>query len=167
MNKIFWLIIITTLVLLTGIFFLFKKPAIKNDEVVFWTLQMSDFAPYINGVIDEFESQNPNVKIKWVDVPFSEGEKRTLASVLSDNPPDLVNLNPDFSATLAHKGALFEIPQEKLEQFNEISFDKSLFILLKPPVTVPSPIVLISVVPNVLNRYLMFLNIVDIFLNKE
>ena len=118
MNKIFWLIIITTLVLLTGIFFLFKKPAIKNDEVVFWTLQMSDFAPYINEVIDEFESQNPNVKIKWVDVPFSEGEKRTLASVLSDNPPDLVNLNPDFSATLAHKGSLFEIPQEKLEQFN-------------------------------------------------
>ena len=118
MNKIFWLIIITTLVLLTGIFFLFKKPAIKNDEVVFWTLQMSDFAPYINEVIDEFESQNPNVKIKWVDVPFSEGEKRTLASVLSDNPPDLVNLNPDFSATLAHKGALFEIPQEQLGQFN-------------------------------------------------
>ena len=118
MNKIFWLIIITTLVLLTGIFFLFKKPAIKNDEVVFWTLQMSDFAPYINEVIEEFESQNPNVKIKWVDVPFSEGEKRTLASVLSDNPPDLVNLNPDFSATLAHKGALFEISQENLEQFN-------------------------------------------------
>jgi putative chitobiose transport system substrate-binding protein len=118
MNKIFWLIIITTLVLLTGIFFLFKKPVIKNNEVVFWTLQMSDFAPYINGVINEFEAQNPNVKIKWVDVPFSEGEKRTLASVLSDNPPDLVNLNPDFSATLAHKGALYEIPQDKLGQFN-------------------------------------------------
>jgi putative chitobiose transport system substrate-binding protein len=79
---------------------------------------MSDFSPYINGVISEFETQNPNVKIKWVDVPFSEGEKRTLASVLSDNPPDLVNLNPDFSATLAHKGALYEIPQEKLGQFN-------------------------------------------------
>ena len=90
----------------------------NDNEVVFWTLQMSDFAPYINGVIDEFEAQNPNVKIKWVDVPFSEGEKRTLASVLSDNPPDLVNLNPDFSATLAHKGALYEIQQDKLEQFN-------------------------------------------------
>ena len=97
---------------------IFQKPASKDNEVVFWTLQMSDFAPYINSVIDEFESQNPDVKIKWVDVPFSEGEKRTLASVLSDAPPDLVNLNPDFSATLAHKGALYEIPQDKLEQFN-------------------------------------------------
>ena len=80
---------------------------------------MNDFAPYINGVIKDFETENPNIKIKWVDVPFSEGEKRTLASVLSDNPPDLVNLNPDFSSTLAHKGALYEIPQSKTLQFNQ------------------------------------------------
>lgn len=118
MQKILYVIIITTFIFLTGILFVFKKPSVKDNEVVFWTLQMSDFAPYINGVIDEFEAQNPDVKIKWVDVPFSEGEKRTLASVLSDNPPDLVNLNPDFSATLAHKGALYEVPQDKLGQFN-------------------------------------------------
>lgn len=95
------------------------KPTEKDNEVVFWTLQMSDFAPYINDVISEFEAENPNIKIKWVDVPFSEGEKRTLASVLSDNPPDLVNLNPDFSATLAHKGALYEINDSELGQFNQ------------------------------------------------
>jgi putative chitobiose transport system substrate-binding protein len=79
---------------------------------------MGDFAPYINGVISDFEKENPNIKIKWVDVPFSEGEKRTLASVLSDTPPDLVNLNPDFSSTLAHKGALEEISKQNLTQFN-------------------------------------------------
>lgn len=118
MNKNFWIVIVTTLILLTSIFFVFSKNQ-ENNEVVFWTLQMNDFAPYINGVIKEFEAENPNIKIKWVDVPFSEGEKRTLASVLSDNPPDLVNLNPDFSSTLAHKGALQEIPQEKTTQFNQ------------------------------------------------
>ncbi len=118
MNKKFWIVIVTTLILLTSIFFIFSKKQ-DNNEVVFWTLQMNDFAPYINGVIKEFETENPNIKIKWVDVPFSEGEKRTLASVLSDNPPDLVNLNPDFSSTLAHKGALQEIPAEKTSQFNQ------------------------------------------------
>lgn len=117
MNKNFWIIIISTIIIITGIFFIFKKNK-TNDEVVFWTLQMSDFAPYINGVIEEFETLNPEVKIKWVDVPFSEGEKRTLASVLSDNPPDLVNLNPDFSATLAQKGALYQIPEDKTSGFN-------------------------------------------------
>ena len=117
MDKKLVLILITAIVLITGVFFVFKNTPQKDNEVVFWTLQMSDFAPYINGVISDFEKQNPDVKIKWVDVPFSEGEKRTLASVLSDNPPDLVNLNPDFSATLAQKGALSEIPKEKTSQF--------------------------------------------------
>ena len=117
MNKKFLTIIFTTFLIITGIFFIFKKTP-SNNEVVFWTLQMSDFAPYINGVISDFEKENPDIKIKWVDVPFSEGEKRTLASVLSDNPPDLVNLNPDFSSTLAHKKALWEIPQDKTTQYN-------------------------------------------------
>ena len=80
---------------------------------------MSDFAPYMNKVINEFETQNPDIKIKWVDVPFSEGEKRTLASVLSDNPPDLINLNPDFSSLLAQRGALFEIDKQYTDQFNK------------------------------------------------
>ena len=118
MSKNLLITIITTFLMVTGIFFIFKKPS-TNNEVVFWTLQMSDFAPYINGVIKDFEKENSDIKIKWVDVPFSEGEKRTLASVLSDNPPDLVNLNPDFSATLAHKGALEEIKKEDLAQFNK------------------------------------------------
>lgn len=118
MNKNFWITIFSTLLIITIVFFAFR-PKQQNNEVVFWTLQMNDFAPYINGVISDFEKQNPDIKIKWVDVPFSEGEKRTLASVLSDNPPDLVNLNPDFSSTLAHKGALFEIPQDKTIQFNK------------------------------------------------
>lgn len=118
MNKKILTTIFTFILIITGIFFILKKPSADN-EVVFWTLQMSDFTSYINGVIDDFEKENPDIKIKWVDVPFSEGEKRTLASVLSDNPPDLVNLNPDFSATLAHKGALQEISKSELTQFNE------------------------------------------------
>ena len=78
---------------------------------------MGDFAPYINNVITNYEKEHPNIKIKWVDVPFSEGEKRTLASVMTDSPPDLINLNPDFSALLAQKGTLTEIEEGKLNEF--------------------------------------------------
>lgn len=98
---------------------LFKKERETQKTVVFWTLQMSAQADYLKNIISEFEKNNPSVKIKWVDVPYSEGEKRTLASVLSDNPPDLVNLTPDFSATLAQKGALMSIPKNKLSDFND------------------------------------------------
>lgn len=90
-----------------------------DNEVVFWTLQMSDFSDYMNKVITNFEKENPDIKIKWIDVPFSEGEKRTLASVLSNNPPDLINLNPDFAALLAQRGALFEIEENYTSQFNK------------------------------------------------
>lgn len=109
------------LILCVSLFAVFYKPAEKNsqDEVIVWTLQMSDFSDYMNRVISEFEKENPTIKIKWIDVPFSEGEKRTLASVLSDNPPDLINLNPDFSATLAQKGALAEIDKNQTSQFNQ------------------------------------------------
>lgn len=114
-KKIFILILI--IIILAAIFLQAKKSPNKN-ELVFWTLQMSDFAPYINGVISEFEKENPQIKVKWVDVPFSEGEKRTLAAILSDKPPDLINLNPDFSAILAQKGALEEINTDKAVQFS-------------------------------------------------
>ncbi len=96
---------------------LFLRPQKKSDELVFWTLQMRDFSPYMEKVITNFEKENPEIKIKWVDIPFSEGEKRTLAAILSDTPPDLVNLNPDFSALLAQKGTLTEIENSALTQF--------------------------------------------------
>ena len=92
----------------------------RNDkkEITFWTLQMGDFAPYIEGIIQDYEAEHQDIKIKWVDVPFSEGEKRTLAAVMTDCPPDLINLNPDFSAILAQKGTLWKIDENKLKDFN-------------------------------------------------
>ena len=119
MNKLKIVLGLIVIIICAGLCIkIFHKPD-NNNEVIFWTLQMSDFSDYMNGVIKEFEKENPDIKIKWIDVPFSKGEKRTLASVLSDNPPDLINLNPDFSATLAQKGALYEIPQENALQFNQ------------------------------------------------
>ncbi len=110
-------VLILVSVVIIVILALFTRPQKKNDELVFWTLQMRDFSSYMEKVIANFESANPDVKIKWVDIPFSEGEKRTLAAILSDAPPDLVNLNPDFSALLAQKGTLTAISDENLAQF--------------------------------------------------
>ncbi len=94
-----------------------RKDASRKDITV-WTLQMGDFADYMYKIIRTYEQEHPNIQIKWVDVPFSEGEKRTLAAVMTDNPPDLINLNPDFSAILAQKGTLEEIEEENVSEFN-------------------------------------------------
>ena len=90
----------------------------QTKTVTFWTLQMGDFSDYMYKIIRTYEKEHPNIQIKWVDVPFSEGEKRTLAAVMTDNPPDLINLNPDFSAILAQKGTLEEIDEEAVLSFN-------------------------------------------------
>ncbi len=119
------LLIIFTVLL--AVILLVARPKAKNDELVFWTLQMRDFSHYMEKVIANFEAQNPEIKINWVDIPFSEGEKRTLAAILSDNPPDLINLNPDFSALLAQKGTLTEISDEDLTQFPKEIVDNMKF----------------------------------------
>lgn len=106
------ILFLISIILLTGC-----SNKTSEKEVTFWTLQMADFAPYMNEVIQSYEAGHPDVKIKWIDVPFSEGEKRTLAAVMTDCPPDLINLNPDFSAMLAQKGTLQEIEQSKLSSF--------------------------------------------------
>ena len=98
--------------------FLSLKPKTQENEVVFWTLQLGTFDNYMNPLVQEFERENPGIKIKWIDVPYSEGEKRTLASILSNTPPDLVNLTPEFSSVLAQKQALYYIDCEKLSAYN-------------------------------------------------
>lgn len=86
-----------------------KEKHSNIKEITFWTLQLSDFSNYINQIISEYETLHPNVKIKWIDVPYAEGEKRALASILSSDVPDIINMNPSFGATLASKGALLNI----------------------------------------------------------
>lgn len=116
MKKILILFLITFSILSLTACSIRKDNEVK--EITFWTLQMGDFSDYMYKIIRSYEKEHPNIQIKWVDVPFSEGEKRTLAAVMTDNPPDLINLNPDFSALLAQKGTLEEIPEEKVQEFN-------------------------------------------------
>lgn len=116
MKKILILFFITVSILVLTACSIRKDAAGK--DIVFWTLQMGDFSDYMYKIIRNYEKKHPNIRIKWVDVPFSEGEKRTLAAVMTDNPPDLINLNPDFSALLAQKGTLEEIDETYVESFN-------------------------------------------------
>jgi putative chitobiose transport system substrate-binding protein len=71
-----------------------------------WTLQLQPFASTLVPMLHQFEEANPGVKVHWVDLPFSEGEKRVLSAMLSPHPPDVLNLNPEFSTLLATRGAL-------------------------------------------------------------
>lgn len=63
------------------------------------------FDDYFNQLIADFEAENPDTTVKWVDVPWSDMETKILAAVSAGNAPDVVNLNPNFASQLAAKGA--------------------------------------------------------------
>lgn len=114
---------------------LFSKilPQKKGYELVFWTIQLKPVCEkIIQKNINEFEYKHPRIKIVWVDIPIAEAQKRTLASILGDNPPDLINLNPDFSMLLAERGALEFFDPSELEEFhpelvNALKFNDKIF----------------------------------------
>jgi putative chitobiose transport system substrate-binding protein len=78
-------------------------------EISFWTMQLAPFHnDYIHGVIRDFEAVTPGARVKWVDIPWAEAERKTLASMAAGTAPDVVNLNPQFSSKLAEFDALHD-----------------------------------------------------------
>jgi multiple sugar transport system substrate-binding protein len=82
-------------------------------DITFTTLQLSpDFDDYINGVIDSFESEHPDVTVEWVDVPFEGATERLLADAAAGTLADVVNLNPDLAFPLAAEGEFLDLEAE-------------------------------------------------------
>ncbi|MFM7530885.1 MAG: ABC transporter substrate-binding protein [Rubrivivax sp.] len=80
-------------------------------ELSLWTMQLSPHHDsYVRGLLQGFEAQHPGVRVRWVDVPWAEMERKALTAIAAGTPPDVVNLNPQFSAKLAELGALREPP---------------------------------------------------------
>jgi putative chitobiose transport system substrate-binding protein len=88
-----------------------QQSSVSNDhiELEFWTLQMLNFKDYMENMIHAYEKTHPNVTIRWVDVPMSEGEKKAITAMLANKTPDVINLNPDFSAILASRNTLLDM----------------------------------------------------------
>jgi putative chitobiose transport system substrate-binding protein len=77
-----------------------------KQEVEFWTMQLQpEFTDYFNKLIGQFEQENANLKVRWVDVPWADMERKILTAVSAKTAPDVVNLNPGFASQLAERNA--------------------------------------------------------------
>lgn len=118
MIKKVFLIISIILVLVFEVCLL--RPKKNENEFVFWTIQLKGVADeIIEKNIKAFEDKHPEIKVVWIDIPIAETQKRILASTLSSTPPDLVNLNPEFSYLLARHGAVEYFKEEDTKNFNQ------------------------------------------------
>src|SRR5690349_1107584 len=62
--------------------------------VEFWTINLKkNFGDYVQGMIDGFEDEHPDITIDWVDVPGADIESKFLGAIASgEDVPDAVNI---------------------------------------------------------------------------
>ena len=99
------------------------KPSDGKTHVEFWTMALKPtFTAYVQETIGGFEKAHPGVAVDWIDVPGNAIEEKTLAAVSGGKPPDLVNLNPDFSERLGARGALLPLEDRWTQQERQAFF---------------------------------------------
>lgn len=84
--------------------------AAPQTTLEFWTISLQPFfTDYVNGMVNDYQRANPGVQIKWVDVQMQAIEQKLLAAIAGGVPPDIVNLNVEFTVRIAEKGALLDL----------------------------------------------------------
>ncbi|MDB9529254.1 sugar ABC transporter substrate-binding protein [Oscillatoria sp. CS-180] len=95
------------------------------QEIEFWTMQLQpDFTDYFNTLIAEFEAENPEITVRWVDVPWGDMQSKILTAVSAGTAPDVVNLNPDFASQLASKQAWLPLDDRVSSDAKALYLDK-------------------------------------------
>jgi putative chitobiose transport system substrate-binding protein len=99
----------------------------SKTEIEFWTMQLQPkFTDYFNGLIGNFEKENPTLTVRWVDVPWTAMQSKILAAVSSKTAPDVVNLNPDFASQLAGRNAWLTL-DDKVDAKTQSSYLPSIW----------------------------------------
>jgi putative chitobiose transport system substrate-binding protein len=63
------------------------------------------FTPYFTDIINSFEKKNPDISVRWIDIPWEAMESKILTTVSAKTAPNVVNLNPNFASQLASRNA--------------------------------------------------------------
>ena len=71
-------------------------------------------------MIAQYESENPGVTVNWTDVPYGDIQSKLVTSVAGGAAPDVVNLNTQFTLTLAGQGALVDLNKEATDEQKSI-----------------------------------------------
>lgn len=81
-----------------------------GNSLEFWTMQLKpEFTEYFTELIANFEAENPEITVRWEDVPWNAMEAKILTSVSAQTAPDVVNLNPKFASQLATRNAWLDL----------------------------------------------------------
>ncbi len=84
----------------------------SSEELEFWTMQLAPkFNQYFADLNSSFQTENQDIKIRWIDIPWSAMESKILTAISANTAPDLVNLNPNFASQLASRNAWLDLDE--------------------------------------------------------
>ncbi|WP_257639422.1 ABC transporter substrate-binding protein [Alloscardovia macacae] len=73
------------------------------------------YTPYFTKLVEEFEKENPGVKVKWVDQPAENYDQKLSIDASAGQLPDVVNVSETQAYSLAKGGALMNLSKEASE----------------------------------------------------
>jgi len=79
-----------------------------------WALKPK-FTDYVEGVIADFEKENPGVEVTWLDQPGDGYDQKVLTQASSGDLPDVTNLPPDFALPLAQQDQLLDLEETDVD----------------------------------------------------
>lgn len=79
-------------------------------EISFETKNLkTGYKDYFESLIKEYEKQNPNIKIKWIDEPGESYATKLSTDAASGSLPDVVDMMPKDAYSLAKAGAIIDV----------------------------------------------------------
>jgi putative chitobiose transport system substrate-binding protein len=94
-------------VLVWSLFWCQLSASAAPQKIEFWTMSMKPrFEPFFKKIIQQYETENPGVKLVWVDFPWDIIQLKLITSIAAGTPPSLVNLNVPWAEEYARDGLL-------------------------------------------------------------
>ncbi|MCX7220375.1 MAG: extracellular solute-binding protein, partial [Burkholderiales bacterium] len=93
---------VTCIFLICTLQILSMSQVMAAEKIEFWTMSLKPkFIPYFLDLVKKYESQNPGVKIDWVDFPWDILQLKLITAIAAGTPPALVNLSVPWAEELA------------------------------------------------------------------
>lgn len=121
MKKVFYVLVVTMLscLLLTSVF---AEPAVT--KITFWDENAGpNRTPYYEELIKRFEQKNPNIKVEYVGLPWSNAKQKFDVAIAAGEVPDCSAAPVQFVADFVNKKALLPLDKyfNKWNQKNKIN----------------------------------------------
>jgi len=100
--------------LIIGICTLFMlATGISAETTIEWWQFWTDpgIKPTIESMVQEFEKQNPGIKVKLTDLTWANGHEKLAIAFASGSAPDVVELGSDWIAQFADNGKLADLSE--------------------------------------------------------